>query len=182
MPESDVQSLRGWRRLAHASLLLCLVVWMTASFLDTRGADRIGFGRTHPWAWWMGAWEMFTSIQRRHRVMDAEGYWGDPRRVPAEPIALGALFPTRWGGGLRFERPEFLYSDAKLAVVAHAVCVRQGGADPERGVPTAVALYSARWEKTLGQREQPRGPDLTRDRVMMWPCDRDPPRPPGVVW
>lgn len=107
---------------------------------------------------WLGRWRMFTELRPRHtdllaETRDGAGGWS--------PVELAALYPSRWDEGPGYLRDDFLSDPGYVALLGADVCERTGAA--------AVRLTEITWDKTPGEREQPRRDERRTDRGT-FPC------------
>jgi hypothetical protein len=118
--------------------------------------------------YWPIRWKMFTGLSRTHTVMEFEGWNG----AAWELLPMEEWYPAQWESGYRWERtPVYTYRSLQVPFLA-AAC--------EHTDDSRVRLVQRSWNKTLGQREQPR--KKVREKVLrVWECDREAPAPRGKV-
>jgi hypothetical protein len=130
------------------------------------------FLEAHPYVLWLGNWQMFTVLDRRHVILEAEalaeGQW--------ETVDLEALFPTRWESGPRFGRPSFPEKKSRMYILAQSTCRRMEAAGQ---APAQVRFRQVRWLKRPGESDQSRR-DPERRNLITWTCSDEFPLPTGV--
>ncbi len=129
----------------------------------------------HPWALWLGTWQMFTLIDPRTTVILAEmkvdGEWKD--------LDLDTVLPFHWESGPRYARSSFRSSSSKMKAVGQATCHRL---KDWHGISAeAVRFRTERYEKVLGASPQPKK-KLRVEPVLEWKCGDVFRLPPGEVW
>ena len=126
----------------------------------------------HPYSVWLGNWQMFTLLDRRHVMLEGQVRTGDQW----EEIALESLFPTRWESGPRYGRRSFPEDVDRMYVLAQATCRRLAAAGSS---PDEVRFRQIRWAKVVGQSDQsiqdPEGRGL-----ISWRCSEEYALPGGV--
>ena len=150
--------------LLAAYFLLCAAVALEKEYPP--------FIAEHPYSVWLGNWQMFTLLDRRHVMLEGQakvdGQW--------EKIDLEALFPTRWESGPRYGRPSFPEDVDRMYVLAQATCRRLAAAGAE---PDELRFRQVRWEKVLGQASQP-VQDPEGRGLISWRCSEEFVLPAGV--
>lgn len=168
-PASDVRTTPGWVRPIVLAVLLATAGYFGLCYRFALNKDRPDGGWTHWQAYglWFGGWQMFTTRDRNHAVLEAvglvDGAW--------VPIDLEGLFPARWESGYRFDRSSFRRSRSRMAVLAAATCGRMA-AHPDLTEPSQLKFFEIKWRKTLGSAEQPRTKVVVNREVMDWRCGR----------
>lgn len=158
----DTRTTRSELRIPILLLLLALGgynVWCWRNALGTAEPSRVR---------WFATWQMFTLRDPGHSELYAQARVGEAWR----DIDLGALFPTKWESGPRYARSSFWKSSSRMHVLAASTCTRH----PDR--PTRVRFRVERWDRTLGELEQPKRGKKT-EVLLDWSCDRAVPLPKG---
>lgn len=163
VPESpaptDVRTTPAAARVPVLLALLLLGLYLLGGVASAEAgfADPDGSARMER-VFWLGRWRMFTDLRTRHSGIDAElrrdGAWA--------PVDLAAVYPSRWDEGPGWLRDDFVDDAPRVRRLVLDLC-RRTGAD-------AARLTRVRWQKTLGQREPPRGEG--EERRVLWdgPC------------
>lgn len=118
---------------------------------------------------WPINWRMFTTLSKSHSELSFEGYRdGGWERLPMEQ-----WYPAHWESGYRWERPwvyeyRSLQEPFMVAACAHA------------DTP-AVRTVLRSWNKTLGQREQPKK-NVREKLLRVWECGAPYSPPSGRVY
>ena len=174
MQAPDSRTTPRWLQLPGLLLLLLLSGYFLTAYSAALGKQTPGIVRSHPYLFWFGTWQMFTLLDLRHSVLEAEVQVAGSAEWA--PLELETLFPYRWESGPRYARSSFWTNPSRLRVLAAATCGRleaQQGVQAER-----VRFRAVRWGKTLGSRKQPRRKAKTED-LLDWSCDRTVSLPDG---
>ena len=81
----------------------------------------------HPYAVWLGNWQMFTLLDRRHVLLEGQAQFG----AQWTDVDLEELFPTRWESGPRYGRRSFPEDIDRMYVLAQSTCRRLSAAGSE---------------------------------------------------
>ena len=162
-PESsrDARTTPRWARLPVLALLLALGAYELTAYKYALESEEIpSWLRENPYALWPATWQMFTYLDRRNNLLEAQvqrdGAWED--------IDLEAYFPFRWESGPRYARSSFRKSASRMRTLAQATCHR---VSPR---PDRVRFIHTAWGKTLGSAEQPKDKAKVSG-ILDWDCD-----------
>lgn len=157
------------KRAITAALLALFAAYQVIGFLESRESAQGWFTQNVGDVFWPVNWAMFTRLSKTHTVMDFEGLIDG--RWQALPMAQ--WYPARWESGYRWERPAvYAYRSLQVAFLA-AACQHTDA--------RYVRLVQRSWNKTLGQREQPRG-EVREKLLREWDCELPGPRVTGKVY